>query len=119
MPVLDQIKSFHPEMTDWRRDFHAHPEIGFEEERTSAIVAQKLESFGIEVHRGLGDATGELLELDAVELPHMHPRLPRRLQAELPAPATRPRRAPAPVSSWAPAARNRTRAASSTRRTSR
>ena len=54
MPVLDQIKSFHPEMTDWRRDFHAHPEIGFEEERTSAIVAEKLESFGIEVHRGLG-----------------------------------------------------------------
>lgn len=54
MPVLDQIKSFHPEMTDWRRDFHAHPEIGFEEERTSEIVAQKLASFGIEVHRGLG-----------------------------------------------------------------
>ena len=54
MSVHEQIKSFHAEMTDWRRDFHAHPEIGFEEVRTSEIVAQKLQSFGIEVHRGLG-----------------------------------------------------------------
>ena len=49
-----RLTDFHAEMTEWRRDFHAHPEIGFEEERTSAIVAQKLEEFGIEVHRGLG-----------------------------------------------------------------
>ena len=32
---------------------HAHPETAFEETRTSDIVAEKLESFGIEVHRGL------------------------------------------------------------------
>jgi len=37
-----------------RRDLHAHPELGFEEVRTSAIVAEKLEEAGIEVHRGLG-----------------------------------------------------------------
>ena len=49
-----RVADFLGEMTEWRRDFHAHPEIGFEEERTSAIVAQKLEEFGIEVHRGLG-----------------------------------------------------------------
>jgi amidohydrolase len=42
------------EMTAWRRDFHAHPELGYEEERTSEIVARKLESWGLEVHRGLG-----------------------------------------------------------------
>ncbi len=42
------------EMTAWRRDFHAHPEIGFEEERTSALVAERLSEWGIEVHRGLG-----------------------------------------------------------------
>lgn len=41
-------------MTALRRDFHAHPELGFEEARTSAIVAEKLEEAGIEVHRGLG-----------------------------------------------------------------
>ncbi|KFB08052.1 M20 aminoacylase family protein [Nitratireductor basaltis] len=37
-----------------RRDLHAHPELGFEEERTSAIVAQHLEEAGLNVHRGLG-----------------------------------------------------------------
>jgi amidohydrolase len=37
-----------------RRDLHAHPELGFEELRTSAIVAAHLEEAGIEVHRGLG-----------------------------------------------------------------
>lgn len=54
MPALDRIAAFADEMTDWRRDFHAHPEIGFEEVRTSGIVADKLASWGIEVHRGLG-----------------------------------------------------------------
>ena len=48
---LDQLQG---EMTAWRRDFHAHPEIGFEEHRTSEIVAAKLAEWGIEVHRGLG-----------------------------------------------------------------
>ncbi len=51
---LDSIRSFHEEMTTWRRDFHAHPEIGFEEERTSAAVAAKLAEFGCEVHRNVG-----------------------------------------------------------------
>lgn len=37
-----------------RQDLHAHPELGFEEVRTSAIVAELLEGAGIEVHRGLG-----------------------------------------------------------------
>src|SRR6478752_7950952 len=51
---LDNIRAFHDELTTWRRDFHAHPEIGFEEERTSAAVAAKLEKFGCEVHRNVG-----------------------------------------------------------------
>ncbi|KTT43674.1 peptidase M20, partial [Pseudomonas oryzihabitans] len=38
----------------WRRDFHAHPELGFAEHRTAARVAELLEGFGLEVHRGLG-----------------------------------------------------------------
>jgi len=41
-------------MTALRRDLHTHPELGFEEERTSAIVARLLEEAGISVHRGLG-----------------------------------------------------------------
>src|SRR5262245_15435858 len=53
MPIIDRIKSLHDEMTVWRRDIHAHPETAFEEERTSQRVAERLASFGIEVHRGL------------------------------------------------------------------
>ncbi|PZU18605.1 MAG: amidohydrolase [Shinella sp.] len=54
MPVIEKIASWHDEMTALRRDIHAHPEIGFEEVRTSGIVAEKLASYGIEVHRGIG-----------------------------------------------------------------
>lgn len=54
MQPIDQIRAFHPEMTEWRQDFHAHPEIGFEEHRTSDIVARKLTEFGLEVHHGIG-----------------------------------------------------------------
>ena len=54
MAVIDRIASLEPEMTRWRRDIHAHPELGFEEVRTADIVAAKLAGFGIEVHRGIG-----------------------------------------------------------------
>ena len=49
-PILDDIAF----LTELRRDLHAHPELGFEEERTSDIVAKLLEEAGITVHRGLG-----------------------------------------------------------------
>ena len=54
MPILPSIDAFTDDLVAIRRDFHAHPEIGFEEVRTSGIVADKLASWGIEVHRGLG-----------------------------------------------------------------
>ncbi len=54
MPTIDRIDGYADELTAIRRDLHAHPEIGFEEIRTSGIVADKLKSWGIEVHRGLG-----------------------------------------------------------------
>jgi amidohydrolase len=47
-------ETLHNEMREWRRDLHAHPELGFQENRTSELVASQLESFGIEVHRGIG-----------------------------------------------------------------
>ncbi|WP_281683931.1 amidohydrolase, partial [Thalassobaculum salexigens] len=53
MPIVNRIAEFHDEMTAWRHDLHTHPELGFEEHRTSDVVAAKLESFGIEVHRGI------------------------------------------------------------------
>jgi hippurate hydrolase len=41
------------ELTAIRRDIHRHPETAFEEQRTAQIVADKLQSWGIEIHRGL------------------------------------------------------------------
>jgi hippurate hydrolase len=54
MPALTAIEAFTDELVAIRRDLHAHPEIGFEEVRTSGIVAEKLAAWGIEVHRGIG-----------------------------------------------------------------
>src|SRR5712691_3353218 len=54
MDILDRVRAFHDELTAFRRDIHAHPELGFEEQRTSDLVADRLAGFGIEVHRGLG-----------------------------------------------------------------
>ena len=53
MGVIDRIRDFHADLTAWRRDIHANPETAFEEHRTAAFVAEKLESFGVQVHRGL------------------------------------------------------------------
>lgn len=54
MPALPEIDAFTDDLVAIRRDIHAHPEIGFEEVRTSGIVEEKLASWGIEVHRGIG-----------------------------------------------------------------
>src|SRR5437667_4047534 len=50
---VERIREYHRELKEIRHDLHAHPELGFEETRTSALVADKLASWGIEVHRGL------------------------------------------------------------------
>jgi metal-dependent amidase/aminoacylase/carboxypeptidase family protein len=52
--IVQQIAEFHDQLTEWRRDIHAHPELGFEEQRTSDLVAQRLAEFGYEVFRGIG-----------------------------------------------------------------
>ncbi len=54
MPVINRLADFHTEMTAWRQDLHAHPELAFEEHRTAAFVADKLTEFGLEVYRGVG-----------------------------------------------------------------
>jgi len=51
---IDHIAGWLPELTGWRRDLHAHPEAGFEEQRTSNLVAERLAAWGLEVHRGIG-----------------------------------------------------------------
>ena len=47
------MEKYTADMKAWRHDLHAHPETAFEEQRTSDVVAEKLQSFGLEVHRGL------------------------------------------------------------------
>ena len=54
MSPIEKIRADHAELTAIRQDFHAHPELGMTEHRTAEIVARKLESWGIEVHRGIG-----------------------------------------------------------------
>jgi len=81
MTIINKINEFHDEMTSWRRDIHQHPELKYEENRTSGLVAAKLEEFGIEIHRGLaktgvvgtirngeGPAIGLRADMDALPL---------------------------------------------------
>ena len=53
MNIHPEISALVPEMMDWRHHIHAHPETAFEEVATSEFVAEKLRSFGLEVHTGL------------------------------------------------------------------
>ena len=48
MPVINRIAEFHADMTAWRHDLHRHPEIGLQEHRTSALVADRLRGFGVD-----------------------------------------------------------------------
>ncbi len=54
MNLIDRVVQFRAEIQAIRRDIHAHPELRFEESRTSDLVAKKLAEWGIDVHRGLG-----------------------------------------------------------------
>jgi amidohydrolase len=52
--TLAQLEPYRSAFTTLRHDLHAHPETAYEEQRTSALVAQQLESYGLVVHRGIG-----------------------------------------------------------------
>jgi len=54
MPVNNRIASFSDEMTKWRQHLHQNPELSYQEFETAKFVAEKLESFGIEVTKGIG-----------------------------------------------------------------
>lgn len=56
MPIINRIAAFHPEMTAWRQDLHAHPELSMREARTAAVVREKLAAFGVdEIITGMAD----------------------------------------------------------------
>ena len=54
IPVLPVVRAIEPEMVALRQQIHAWPELGFEEHRTAALVADQLQAWGYEVHRGVG-----------------------------------------------------------------
>jgi len=64
MKIPEEIKRLVPEMTAWRHELHARPETAFEEKWTSAFVAEKLRSFGLEPVAGLA-GTGVVATLKA------------------------------------------------------
>ena len=49
-PILEEAAA----IASLRRDLHAHPELGYQEERTAALIADTLSGWGITVQRGLG-----------------------------------------------------------------
>jgi hippurate hydrolase len=95
MPIQNRIAAMAPDLTEWRRDLHAHPELGFQEHRTSALVAEKLAAWGIEVTAGIagtgvvgtlrcgsgGRAIGIRADMDALPIQEAND-LPYRSQAE-------------------------------------
>jgi len=86
MPLIDGVVSLSEEMRGWRRHLHAHPETAYQEHQTAEFVAEKLKSWGLEVHRGLartgvvgtlkvGDgnrAIGLRADMDALDLEELN-----------------------------------------------
>lgn len=60
--MIKQAHSISEELIEWRRDFHQHPETGFDVFRTAGIVADELEKMGYRVTRGVGK-TGVVAEI--------------------------------------------------------
>ena len=60
--MLKQAHAITEELIEWRRDFHKHPETGFDVHRTAGIVADELEKMGYRVTRGVGK-TGVVAEI--------------------------------------------------------
>ncbi|MBI3433741.1 MAG: amidohydrolase [Proteobacteria bacterium] len=55
MPIVNRVADLHAEITAWRRDLHAHPELLFDVHRTAGVVAEKLKAFGCdEIVSGIG-----------------------------------------------------------------
>ncbi|KXU82035.1 amidohydrolase [Caballeronia megalochromosomata] len=86
MSIIPEIAQSRDEIQAIRRDIHAHPELCYEEARTAELVAQKLESWDIEVTRGLGKtgvvgvlrkgagkrAIGLRADMDALPIPELN-----------------------------------------------
>jgi amidohydrolase len=52
--MLNKAQELSPQIVTWRRDFHMHPELGFQETRTAGVVARHLQEWGYQVRTGVG-----------------------------------------------------------------
>ena len=52
--IREEVAAIQPQLVAWRRDIHQHPELGEQETRTAALVAEHLEGLGLEVETGVG-----------------------------------------------------------------
>src|ERR1700732_220610 len=84
MPIVNRVADLHGEITAWRRDIHAHPELLYDVHRTAASVADRLRSFGcdevatalgrtgvvgvIRVGKGSGRTIGLRADMDALPI---------------------------------------------------
>ena len=66
--LKDDAAALMPQLVAWRRDFHQHPEMGFQEVRTAGIVAEHLRDLGLEVSTGIGK-TGVVALVEADDAP--------------------------------------------------
>ena len=64
MPIVNELRQLHADMRQWRQHLHQCPETAFEETQTAQFIADKLTSFGLDVHQGLGK-TGVVATLSA------------------------------------------------------
>ena len=54
-PIPNSIAAMQTDLAEWRRDLHAHPELGYQEQRTQKQIAEKLRAWGLDdVDTGLG-----------------------------------------------------------------
>ena len=70
-----------PQLVAWRRDFHQHPELAFQEVRTAGIVAEHLNELGLEVSTGVGK-TGVVAMVEGDNLPDDAPILMLRFDMD-------------------------------------
>ena len=55
MTMMDKANELKEQLVGWRREIHMHPELGFEERRTSRLVADTLREMGIEIEVGVAE----------------------------------------------------------------
>jgi len=68
MPIINRFAEWHDDITEWRRELHAHPEILYDVHRTAAFVAERLSEFGVDEVVGSDSVVGLRADMDALPI---------------------------------------------------